>query len=202
MTEVDTEKLNALTGHAMSQTAGAMGVLLAYMGDQLGLYRALADGGPMTSEQLAAATGTSPRYVLEWLNSNVAGGYVMHDPSTSQYHMTPEQTVLLASDGMQGFFQIVVAAYLHEERSREVFRTDEGIPWAKLHSCVFEGGRRAWQPVFEASLLSEWLPALDGVQAKLEHGIRVADIGCGRGAPTIIMAKGFPRSEFHGYDFH
>ena len=206
MTDVNSEKLNELTGHVMNQTAGAVGVLLAYMGDQLGLYRALADGGPMTSDELASATNTSPRYVLEWLNANVAGQYLMHDPSTHKYHITPEQEVLFANEGqpgcMQGFFQAVVAAYMGEERNRHAFRTDEGIPWASQHPCIFEGTRRLYGPLYEASLLHEWLPALDGVQAKLEQGARVADIGCGQGAPTIIMANAFPSSEFHGYDFH
>ena len=206
MTEVNTEKLNELTGHVMNQTAGAVGVLLAYMGHELGLYRAMADGGPMLSDELAAATSTSPRYVLEWLNANVAGGYLAHDPLTGKFHITPEQEVLFANDGqagcMRGFFQVVVAAYLGEERNRDAFRTDEGIPWTSQHPCVFEGTRRLYGPLYEASLLSERLPALDGVQAKLEGGARVADIGCGHGAATIIMAKAFPRSEFHGYDFH
>ena len=206
MTEVDTDKLNELSGHVMNHTAGAMGVLLAYIGDQLGLYKTLAERGPMSSEDLAAATDTSPRYVLEWLNSNVAGGYLMHDPSTGQYHITPEQAVLFANEGqpgcMQGFFQAVVLAYLEEERNRDVFRTDKGIPWASRHPDIFEAVPRVTGPLYEASLLSEWLPALDGVQAKLEHGIKVADIACGHGGPSILMAKAFPNSEFHGYDFH
>ncbi len=206
MTTIDAAKLEALAETVTQHAAGAMGVLLAYIGDQLGLYRALAESGPLTSDELADATKTSRRYVREWLSSNAAGGYVEYDAETGRFHQTPEQALVFAREGepgcMQGFFQSIVSAYIDEPKNTEAFRTDAGIAWGDHNPCCFQGTERFFRPLYEASLIAEWIPALDGVRAKLEAGALVADVGCGRGLSTLLMAKEFPRSEFHGYDFH
>jgi SAM-dependent methyltransferase len=203
---IDEGKLGELTEHVSNHAAGAMGVVMAYLGDKLGLYQALADGGPMSSHEVAAATGTSERYVREWLSSNAAGGYVQYDAASQKFHMTPEQTLVFARDGqpgcMQGIFQSIVAAYLDEPRNTEVFQSGEGIPWGDKNLCCFCGTERFFRPMYEANLLSNWIPALDGIQEKLQAGSVVADVGCGHGLSTTILAKAFPNSMFYGYDYH
>jgi SAM-dependent methyltransferase len=204
-TELDRTKLEELGAKITNHAAGAMGVLLAYIGDQLGLYRALAER-PMTSEELAAQTGTEERYVREWLSSNAAGGYVEYDISDQKFSMTPEQALLFAAEGkpgcMQGFFQTIIAAYLDEPKCTEVFRTGEGIPWGDKHACCFCGTERFFRPMYEASLIDEWLPALRGVTDKLAAGAVVGDIGCGHGISTMLMARAYPSSTFYGFDYH
>jgi choline dehydrogenase-like flavoprotein len=194
--DVDQKKLEELQGKVIGDVADSMGVLFAYMGDQLNLYSALAQICPATSEELAARTTLTERYVREWLSANAAGGYIEYDPGSQKFSMTPEQALLFAAEGhpacMQGFFQSVVSVYADEPKATKVFRTGEGIPWADHSACLFCG----------TDLIESWIPALDGVQERLEAGARVADIGCGHGSSTIIMAQSFPNSTFHGFDFH
>ncbi len=202
---INAEKLEALTEHVVGHAAGALGVLLAYIGDQLGLYRALAER-PMTSQELSDSTGTTERYVREWLSSNAAGGYVEYDGQSGRFSMMPEQALVFAAEGrpgcMQGFFQSIVSAYLDEPENTKVFKTGEGIPWGDKNGCCFQGTERFFRPLYEASLLDEWIPSLEGVRQKLEEGGVVADVGCGRGLSTTLMAQAFPKSTFYGFDYH
>lgn len=204
--ELNQEAFDALTEKMVEQSGAAMGILLAYIGDELGLYRALADKGPMTNDALAREVNCSPRYVREWLACNAAGGYVEYDSAADNFHMTPEQAVVFAGNGqmgsMGGFFQGIVAAYLGYERNLEVFRSDEGIPWGAHHQCLFAGTKRLNGPVVETYLAAEWIPALRGVAKRLEDGGRVADVACGQGLSTVVMAQAFPKSMFMGFDYH
>ena len=204
--DADPTKLEQLQGKVITDVAGALGLLLAYMGDQLDLYSALAEISPATSEQLARSTGMKERYAREWLASNAAGGYIEYDPAAQTFSMTPEQAVIFAAEGhpacMQGFFQAVMSAYVDEPKATGVFRSGEGLPWADHSPCLFCGTERFFKPLYAANLVKSWIPSLDGVREKLQEGARVADIGCGHGSSTIIMAQTFPRSTFHGFDFH
>lgn len=204
--DMDETKLHALQGKVITDVAGSLGLIMAYMGDQLDLYSALVEISPTTSQQLADNTGLDERYIREWLSANAAGGYIEYDPPTECFSMTPEQTVVFASEGhphcMQGFFQAVVSAYLDEPKVTEAFRTGKGLPWSDHNGCLFCGTERFFRPMYAASLVDSWIPALEGVREKLEAGARVADIGCGHGSSTVIMAQAFPKSTFHGFDFH
>jgi SAM-dependent methyltransferase len=204
--KLDEAKLEELQGKVIGDVAGSLGLLLAYMGDRLDLYSALAEISPATSEELAASTGLTERYVREWLSANTAGGYIDYDPASAKFSMTPEQAVIFASEGhphcMQGFFQAVMSVFVDEEKATEIFRTGDGLPWADHSPCLFCGTERFFRPMYAASLVDSWIPALDGVRAKLEAGAKAADIGCGHGSSTIIMAQAFPDSTFHGFDFH
>jgi len=182
---------------------GAAGNVLA--GEQLGLYRAMREG-PLLPAELAARTETTPRYVEEWLRGQAAGGYVEYDASTGRYFLTEEQTFTLTNpEGpvyLPGAFQFAVGALQALPRLVEAFRTGEGIGWHEHHPDVFAGCERFFRPGYVAHLVAEWLPALDGVPAALAQGGRVADIGCGHGASTLLMAQAFPRSHFVGSDYH
>ncbi len=206
LAKLDDRKLEALHGKVLTDVSGALCLILAYLGDRLDLYTALAEISPATSAELAQSTGLNERYVREWLSANAAGGYVEYDAASKRFSMTPEQVVTLAKEGdarcMQGFFQGVVSAYLDEPKVTEVFRTGEGLPWGDHNACLFCGTERFFRPMYAANLIDHWIPALDGVRAKLEAGAKVADVGCGHGSSTILMAKAFPKSTFHGFDFH
>ena len=179
---------------------------MAYLGDQTGVYRALEAAGPSTHDELAAATGLDARYLLEWLSANAAAGYVDYDGGSGKFSLSPEQAALLAHEGeptcMQGFFQAVVSQYATHDQAVETFRSGRGRAWGDHHNCLFCGTDRFFRPGYQMNLLSAWLPALDGVEAKLRAGAKVADIGCGHGSSTVLMANAFPQSTFHGYDFH
>jgi SAM-dependent methyltransferase len=204
--ELNESKLEELQTKVMGDVAGSMGLIMAYMGDQLDLYSALAELGTATSQELGDSTGLDERYVREWLAANAAAGYVNYDPESSAFSMTPEQFLVFGQEGhpacMQGFFQAVVSAYLDEPKATEVFRSGEGLPWSDHNACLFCGTERFFRPLYAANLILSWLPALNGVVARLESGAKVADVGCGHGASTILMAQAFPNSTFHGFDFH
>jgi len=174
-------------------------------GDHLGLYRELA-AGEATPAELAKRTGTTERYVREWLANQAAGGYVQYDAPSGRYSMTEEQAFALAQEGSPAFipgaFQVIAACFSGRERLASCFRSGGGIEWGDQHSCLFEGTERFFRPGYAANLVSGWLPALEGVVEKLERGALVADVGCGLGASSILMAKAFPRSRFIGFDFH
>jgi ubiquinone/menaquinone biosynthesis C-methylase UbiE len=195
------EFLNTFVGD-LGATVGAGAVVL---GDQLGLYAALAEG-PQTPDVLAASTGTAARYVEEWLRGQAAGGYVGYDAGAGTYHLTEEQAFALTDpDGpvfLPGAFQLALGALHAVPRLAEAFRTGEGIGWHEHDEDVFVGCERFFRPGYSAHLMAEWLPALDGVVAKLTDGAKVADVGCGLGASTTLMARAYPSSTFTGSDYH
>ena len=204
--QVDQDKLNKLFGRIMGDVGGALGLLVARVGDQLGLYKALGEGGPMTSQQLADATGLHERSLREWLAANATARYVDYDADAGTFSMSPEQAVVFSGEGhpqcAQGFFQNIMSLFIDEPQVVEAFRTGEGVPWSDRHPCLFCGTERFFRPHYAMSLVKNWIPALDGMQEKLEAGARVADIGCGHGSSTILMAKSFPNSTFYGFDYH
>ena len=202
---IDNDRLNAFLGKAVGDLGAAVSAVLVSIGDELGLYRALAKE-PMTAGQLAEQTRTNTRYVREWLGNQTAGGYVEHDAETDRYYLTPEQTACLADPAgpvdLPGAYLIVQDLYHIRDRALRNFRTGDGMEWGEHHSCLFHGTERFFRAGYNANLIGAWLPALAGVVAKLERGGRAADVGCGHGASTILLAKTFPNSQFIGYDYH
>lgn len=205
-TDVDQGKLEELAGKVLGDVAGAMGLFLAYIGDRAGVYRALDEAGPVTAEALAARTGLNLKYLREWLSSNAAGGYIEFDPQTERFHLTPEQALVFTREGqpacMQGFFQSVVGQMATHEEAVETFVSGRGRPWSAQSACCCSAVDRFFRPGYAANLIQDWLPAIDGAKQKLEAGARVADVGCGYGSATILLAEAFPNSRFHGIDFH
>ncbi len=203
---IDQAKLDEFMGRFVGDLGAAMSAALVVIGDRLGLYRALADGGPMTPEQLSERTGTDARYVREWLSNQAAGGYVTYDPEAEVFSLTPEQSLALAQEGSPAFvpgaFQLATSLVKDEEKIAKAFQSGDGVGWHEHHHDLFTGTERFFRPGYAANLISSWIPALDGVQAKLDSGGLVADVGCGHGASTILMAEAFPRSEFVGFDYH
>jgi 2-polyprenyl-3-methyl-5-hydroxy-6-metoxy-1,4-benzoquinol methylase len=203
---VDGDKLMEFVFRAVDEVGATLNAALVVMGDKLGLYRALAGTGGLSPEELAERTGTAERYVREWLNAQAAGGYVQYDPDSGSYSLAPEQAVALTDSQspayLPGFFQIAVGSVIDSPKILEAARSGDGFGWhAHVHD-VHEGCERFFRPGYNAHLMSEWLPALDGVVEKLERGARVADVGCGHGASTILMAQAFPSSTFVGSDYH
>jgi SAM-dependent methyltransferase len=203
---LDEQKLMQFVFRAVDEVGATLNAALVVMGDKLGLYRALAGAGPLTPAELAARTGTAERYVREWLNAQAAGGYVAYDPDTARYTLPPEQAVALTDEEnpayLPGFFQIALGSVLDSPRITQAVRSGDGFGWHEHVHDVHEGCERFFRPGYNANLIGAWLPALDGVVAKLERGARVADVGCGHGASTILMAQAFPRSSFVGSDYH
>lgn len=205
-TPFDAEKAGAFVGKVVTDCAATVSVALAVIGDQLGLYRAMADAGPLTSTELAERTHTSERYVREWLINQAAAGYIDYQPNTGRYSLPADRAVALLSDEspfyVGGALMIALAMTKAESRIRENFRTGAGMAWGEHDAYMFEGCERLFRPGYLANLVQSWIPALDGVQAKLERGAKVADIGCGHGASTIILARAYPNSRFTGFDAH
>jgi SAM-dependent methyltransferase len=202
---VNEEKLMEFVFKFVGDLGATMAAGGIVVGDRLGLYRALADA-PALPQELAERTGTAARYVEEWLRGQAAGGYVEYDPATGRYSLTPEQAFALTDpDGpifAPGAFQLALGALKAEPRITEAFRTGEGLGWHQHDEDVFTGCERFFRPGYSAHLVSEWLPALDGVEERLRSGVRVADVGCGHGASTVLMAQAFPNSVFTGSDYH
>jgi SAM-dependent methyltransferase len=204
-TTVDTDKLMGFVFRAVEEVGATLNAALVVMGDRLGLYRGLAEG-PLTSAELARRTGTAERYVREWLNAQAAGGYVGYDPDTGRYTLPIEHAIALTDESspayLPGLFQTALGSVLDSPRITEAAKTGEGFGWHAHGHDVFEGCERFFRPGYNANLVSSWLPALDGVVAKLQRGGSVADVGCGHGASTILMAQAFPASAFVGSDYH
>jgi SAM-dependent methyltransferase len=203
---LNSEALQHLLGQLVTDVGAAVNGALVILGDRLGIYAALADMGRATSQQLAAKTGLEERQLREWLSAQAASGYITYDGVEAAFSLTPEQAAVFADPNspvaMTGGFYSVSAVYHDEPVVAESFRTGSGVPWGEHHDCLFCGVERFFRPGYEANLCSNWIPALEGVEDKLISGITVADIGCGHGASTLIMAKAFPNSKFYGFDNH
>ncbi len=203
---VDVDKLMSFVFRAVDEVGATLNTALVVMGDRLGLYRAMAGAGPLTSAEVSECTGTNERYIREWLNAQAAGGIIDYDPDTSRYTLPPEQAMALTDESspayLPGFFQIAFGSVVDSPRITEAAKTGVGIGWHDHGQDVFDGCERFFRPGYNANLISAWLPALDGVVGKLERGARVADVGCGHGASTILMAQSFPASTFVGSDYH
>jgi len=202
----DPQALQALVGRAVADFSGAMQSALVVLGDRLGLYRELAARGPCSPAELASATGTTERYVQEWLNANAASGYVEYLPRSGRYRMSAEQRLAFADPASPAFaiggFEVALSAVRVVDRLEQAFRSGDGIGWEEHHHGVFHGTERFYRSGYVAHLVNEWIPSLGGVLERLQSGGTVADIGCGHGAATILMAQAFPASRFHAFDLH
>jgi SAM-dependent methyltransferase len=201
---IDEAQLQEFMARFVGDLGATLSAALVVIGDKLGLYRAMADGARVTPDELASRTGTDPRYVREWLSNQAAGGYVTH--ADGRFSLSPEQSLALAQEGSPAFvpgaFQVATALTKDEEKISAAFQGGHGVGWHEHHHDLFAGTERFFRPGYAANLIPTWIPALDGVQAKLDSGALVADVGCGHGASTILMADAFPRSEFVGFDYH
>ena len=204
--ELNQQKLNDFLGKAVVDIGATLHAGLVVIGEKLGLYKAIAEGGPLTPAELAKKTSTNERYVREWLNSQAAGGYVMYDADSGKYSLSPEQAFTLAEEGspayLPGAFQLVTAAVKSEAKIADAFRSGAGFGWHEHDHGLFEGTERFFRPNYVGNLVSSWIPALEGVEEKLRKGACVADIGCGHGASTILLAQAYPKSKFYGFDYH
>jgi 2-polyprenyl-3-methyl-5-hydroxy-6-metoxy-1,4-benzoquinol methylase len=204
--EVDGDKLHQFVFQAVEEVGATLNTALVVMGDRLGLYRAMADGRWLTSAELAASTATAERYVREWLGAQAAGGYVAYDPETNRYSLPPEQRVAMTDTEspayLPGIFQIALGSVIDSPRIVEAARTGGGVGWHEHVHDVHEGCERFFRPSYNTNLVTEWLPALDGAVDKLQRGAVVADVGCGHGSSTVLMAQAFPSSTFVGFDYH
>ena len=202
----DSAKLDALVTRAMGDLSAGYGGIMISLGHRLGLFKAMAGAGPLSSHELAARAGCAERYVREWLNAQFAGGYVAYHPVSNTYELTPEQAKVLADEDSPAFipnaWAVPASMWADEDLAVEAFRTGNGIPWGDHDGRLACGVASFYRNAYKASLIAEWLPALDGVAEKLTAGGLVADIGCGHGHSTTLMAKAFPASRFHGYDTH
>ena len=206
MVGVDDAKLEAFMGQALGDLGAAISGLMVYLGDQLGMYKAMAAAGPMTPAELAARTKTDERYVREWIDNQAAGGYVTYDAEARTYELPPEQALALADEDSPAFlpggFTGVVAAYVDADTFVDAFRTGRGVGWHEHDGRLFLGTERLFRPGYKGYLVSDWIPKLDGVDSRLRAGATVADVGCGHGASTILMAQAYECSRFVGYDYH
>ncbi len=202
----DQNKLGELMTKLLNDMGAAATGALVLIGDKLGLYKALAEAGPLDPAGLAARTGTAERYVREWLAAQASAGYVQYQPETGTYAMTEEQALALADEGspffVSGVFEVIASMFKDEPKISEAFRSGRGVGWHEHSPCLFRGTERFFRAGYAAHLVPEWLPALTGVREKLERGARVADVGCGHGASTIVMARAFPHSTITGFDYH
>ena len=204
--EVNEDRLNSFMGKMLGDVGAAMNASLMLLGDKLGLYQALARNGPMDAATLAGTTGTTERYVREWLSAQAASGYVEYDKSSGKFSMLPEQIMALADEDSPVFLgavgSLVSATFLDEPKISEAFKSGKGVGWNKRSECLFCGTARFFRTSYKHHLVQQWLPALDGVVDKLARGAKVADVGCGHGVSTRLMATAFPNSTFYGFDYH
>jgi SAM-dependent methyltransferase len=203
---IDEAKLEAFMGQVVADMGAIISAPLMVIGEKLGLYKAMAGAGPLTSQELADSSGAAERSVREWLRNQAAGGYVTYDAETDRYTLPAEQALALADEEspayVLGMFDSIASLYADEERILEAFHSGEGMGWHEHDPRLFMGTERFFRPGYRAHLVAEWIPALEGVREKLERGAKVADVGCGHGASTVIMAEAFPNSEFFGFDYH
>jgi 2-polyprenyl-3-methyl-5-hydroxy-6-metoxy-1,4-benzoquinol methylase len=203
---LDQQKLDALVGRLFADLAAGYGGVMVSLGDKLGLYKAMAGAGPLSAQELARRSGCGERYVREWLNSQAAGGYVDYHPASATYELTPEQAAALADDSSPVFlphaWQVVASMWADEAKSRAAFKAGRGLSWGEHDERLFCGVAAFYRNGYSASLVKDWLPALTGVTGKLAQGARIADVGCGHGHSTVLMAKAFPKSQFWGFDVH
>jgi 2-polyprenyl-3-methyl-5-hydroxy-6-metoxy-1,4-benzoquinol methylase len=206
MGQIDGAKLEAFVGRAVADMAATIAGVLVNLGHKLGLYKAMAGAGPLRPAELASRTGVRERYAREWLDAQAAGGYVSYDPASGTYELPAEQAFVLADPESPVFlapaYDVVSSVWLDEDKIAKAWTSDEGLPWREHHPRLFHGTEAFFRTGYQANLTSSWIPALDGVDAKLKAGARVADVGCGHGASTIVMARAYPRSAFVGYDSH
>ena len=206
MREPDMQKLDALVGRLVGDVGAAMSGALVVLGDQVGIYKAMADGTPMSVQDLAKKTGIKERYLREWLSAQAAADYVAYDEKTDRFSLTPEQAMVFAEENSPAFFvgafEVVQSMWMDEPKVADAFRTGKGLGWHEHSTCLFRGTERFFRPGYNSHLVNEWIPALGGVEEKLKAGASVADVGCGHGASTILMAQAYPASRFTGFDYH
>jgi 2-polyprenyl-3-methyl-5-hydroxy-6-metoxy-1,4-benzoquinol methylase len=205
-TKIDSKKVEAFLGRVVTDFGAAVGVTLSYMGDKLGLYKAMANAGPLSAAELAKKTGSSESYIKDWLINQAAGGYIEFDVSTGKYLLPDEHALALTDETspffVAGGFQVINAMLQARDRIESNFKTGEGMKWGEHHHDLFEGTERFFRPSYLGNLLTNWLPAVSNIMTRLKEGISVADMGCGYGASTIILAETYPKSRFMGFDNH
>ncbi len=203
---IDQQNLSTFLDKVVSDLAAGYGGVMISLGEKLGLYKAMAGAGPLTSDELASRSGCAERYVREWLNAQAAGGYVHYHPSSATYELTAEQALVLADDTspiyIPSAWQVPASMWFDEPKALDAFRTGKGIPWGDHNHRLYCGVAAFYRNAYRGSLVPEWLPALEGLPEKLTAGATVADVGCGHGHSTIIMAEAFPNSRFWGFDTH
>jgi SAM-dependent methyltransferase len=206
MAHSDQDRLNAFMGKMLGDLGAIATGAAVLLGDRLGLFTALREGGRLTAAELAERTGTQERLVREWLSALAAAGYVEYESMADRFYLNPEQELVFADESspafMAGAFEVLSSLWLDEERVRQAFRSGKGVGWHEHSVCLFRGTERFFRPGYNSNLVGSWLPALDGVVEKLERGADVADVGCGHGASTVLMARAFPKSRFFGFDYH
>lgn len=204
--KLNEDKLQEFLGRMINEMGAAANGALILIGDRLGLYKALTNNGPMSSEELARSTSTAERYIREWASAQAASGFIEFDAETQKFHMTPEQAMVFSNEDspvfMTGAFYTISSMYHDEPKITKAFQSGEGVTWGNHNNCLFCGTEKFFKPSYKANLIQSWIPALDGAEAKLKKGAKVADVGCGHGASTLVMAEAFPNSEFIGYDIH
>ncbi|WP_455377214.1 class I SAM-dependent methyltransferase [Petrachloros mirabilis] len=203
---IDEKTLNAFLERTVTDLSASYGGVMVSLGNKLGLYKAMAGAGPLNSREIAKRSGCAERYVREWLNSQAAGGYVIYHPSSEAYELPPEHALVLADEDSPVFFppawEVPASMWLDEDQAIEAFRTGKGIPWHDHHDRLFHGVAAFFRSSYRGSLVQSWIPALAGVETKLKAGARVADVGCGHGHSTLLMAQAYPNSQFWGFDNH
>lgn len=206
MREPDMSKLDAFVGRLVGDVGAAVTGALVVLGDNVGLFKAMADGTPRNAMELAGKTGLKERYVREWLSGLAAADYIHYDEKSDRFSLTPEQAMVFADEDSPAFFtgafQVVQSMWMDEPKIAEAFRTGQGVGWHEHSTCLFRGTERFFRPGYNSNLVANWIPALQGVEARLKAGARVADVGCGHGASTILMAQAYPASKFFGFDYH
>ena len=204
--EIDEQKLHEFMLKAVGDIGSTCSAMLVIIGEKLGLYKAMKESEPITSEELAKKTNTNERYIREWLANQAAGGYITYNPKDGKYTLPPEQAMALADENspvyILGVYQTIRSLFQDENKFIEMFQSQKGLRWGEHHPDLFEGTARFFKPAYIGNLLNSWIPSLDGVEEKLKKGAKVADIGCGYGISTTIMAKAFPNSKFYGFDNH